>query len=109
MSEINETEEILEGNFHVILKIMEQYQQKELILLNKYKEGTYQKGSFDGGNNIDLDKIFIPSILQSYILHWYYAYLLHTGMGRMEAIIRQNLYWPGIRKPVQKEVIKFDN
>ena len=41
----------------------------------KYEEGTYQKCSFRGGSNIYIkliicwDDIFIPSTLQSYVLH----------------------------------------
>ena len=41
----------------------------------KYKEGTHHKGSFCGGSDNDLslitckDKIFIPSKIQSYVLH----------------------------------------
>ena len=52
--------------------------------MDKYKNGTYHKGYFRGGNNENLrlitckDKIVIPSKLQNYVLHWYHAYLLHT-------------------------------
>ena len=35
-------------------------------------------------------------------------YLLRPGMDRTEAIIRQRLYWPGIRNSVQKEVTNCD-
>ena len=41
----------------------------------KYEDVTYHKGCFLGGDNIGLklikceDKIFIPSILQKYVLH----------------------------------------
>ena len=69
MSDINDTEELLEGNFPIILNLTNQYQQKELSLLTKYKEGTYQTGSFCGVININInlikcdDKIIIPSIL----------------------------------------------
>ena len=65
----------------------------EPIIRDKFKDGTYHKGSFCGGSNIDLslitckDKIVIMSILQSYVLHWYHTYLLYSGMDRMEAII----------------------
>ena len=38
------------------------------------------------------DKIAIPLILQSYLLHWYRTYLLPTGMDRTEAITFQNIY-----------------
>ena len=80
----------------------------------KYKDGTYHKGYFRGVSNIDLklitckDKIVIPSKLQSYVLHWYHKYLLHTGMDRTEAMICQHFYWPDIRDAVQEEVTNCD-
>ena len=54
------------------------------------------------------DNIFIPSILQNYVLHWYHKYLLHPGMDIMEATTFQHLYWPGIRESVRKEVTNCD-
>ena len=74
----------------------------------------YHKGSFRGGSNIGLKlilckyKFVIPSKIQSYVLHWYHTYLLHPGMDRTEAMIRQHLYWPKIRDAVHKEVIHCD-
>ena len=50
----------------------------------------------------------ILEILQSYVLHWYHMYLLHTGMNRTEAMIRQHLYCPGIINSVRKEVSNCD-
>ena len=52
--------------------MIKQHQQKDPSLLAKYKQGTYQTGSFPGGSNIYVnlitcdDNIFILSILQSY-------------------------------------------
>ena len=83
MSEINYTKNITEGTFPINFKLIEKHQQKDPILVEKYKEGAYQKVSFRGGININLnliiceDKIVIPSILQSYVLHWYHTYLLY--------------------------------
>ena len=80
----------------------------------EYKNGTYYRGYFSRISNNDLslmtckNKIVIPSILQSYVLHWYHTYLLHPGMDRMEAMICQHLYWPDIRDAVQKEVTNCD-
>ena len=102
MSVNNDTEELLEGNFPISLKLTNQCQQKDASLLAKYKDGTYQTGSFCGVSNINLNlitcdhNILIPSILQSYALHWYHIYLLHPGMDRTEAMIYQNLCWLGI-------------
>ena len=83
VSEINDTKEISEVTFPINLKLIKQHQQKYLILMDKYKEVTYQKGTFSGVSNIDLnhipceDNIVIPPILKSYILHWYHTYILH--------------------------------
>ena len=52
----------------------------------KYKDGTYHKGYFREGINIDIslitcdDNIVIPDMIQSYMLHWYHTYLLHPKM-----------------------------
>ena len=76
--------------------------------------GTYHRGYFSGWVNINLklitceDKIFIPSIVQIYILNWYHTYILHIGMDITEAMIFQYFYWPGIRKAIQKEVTNCD-
>ena len=80
----------------------------------KYNDGMCHEGSFRGRSNVDLklikceDKIFILSILQSYVLHWYHTYLFHTGMDIMEAIICQHLFWAGIRNALWKEVTNCD-
>ena len=74
----------------------------------KYEDGTYHKGYFRGGINIDLslikceDNIVILSILKRYVLHWYHTYILHPGIDITEAMICQHLYWPGIRNAIQK-------
>ena len=83
LSEINDTEEIPEGIFPINLKLIHHYQQKEPGLLAKYTIMAYHKGSFRGGSNINLSltmcevTIVIALILQRYVLHWYYTYLLH--------------------------------
>ena len=61
----------------------------------------YTKGSFRGGwNTIELityeNKIVIPQKLQKYVVKWHHTYLLHRGLNRTEAVIRQHLYWSGI-------------
>ena len=74
----------------------------------KHKDGTYHKGYFCGGSNINIilitskDKTVIPSKLQSYVLHWYHMYLLISGMNRMETIIFQHVYWPGMIYSIHK-------
>ena len=66
MSEINDIEELPEGNFPINLKLIQKYQRSEPIIIDEYKYGTYHKGYFCGGSNIDIklirceDKIIIP-------------------------------------------------
>ena len=48
MSEINDTVELSEGIFPINLKLIEQYQQEDPCLLDKYTMDTYPKGSFHG-------------------------------------------------------------
>ena len=55
-----------------------------------------------------MDKIVMPSIIQSYVLHCYHTYIFHPGMDRTEAMICQYLYWPEMRDAVRKEVINCD-
>ena len=80
----------------------------------KYKNGTYHKGYFCGGSNIDPKlitckyNIVNPSKLQSYVLHWYHAHLLHPGMDITEAMICQHLCWPNIIDSVWKKVTNCD-
>ena len=76
VSEINDTEELPEGNFPINLKLIYLYQPIDTSLMAKYTSGAYQKGYFCWGSNINLNliicevKIVIPSIIQSYVLHW---------------------------------------
>ena len=93
VSEINDNEEIPKGTFLINLKLIQKYQQLEPSITAKYKDHTYQKGSFLGGSNTDLKiimckyNILIPSILQIYVVYWYHTYLLHPGMDRTEEMI----------------------
>ena len=66
MSEINDIKELPEGTFPINLKLIQKYQREEPSIIAKYKDGTYHKGYFCGGSNIDLnlitckDNIVIP-------------------------------------------------
>ena len=90
------------------LKLIQEYQRLKPSIRAKYNDGTYHKGYFRGGSNIDLslitcnDKINIPLKLQRYVLHWYHTYLLRPEMDRTEMMICQHLYWPDIRDAVRK-------
>ena len=46
----------------------------------------------------------IPKCLTGRIVAWYHKYLAHPGQTRMEATIRQTMYWPNIRQDVEKTV-----
>ena len=108
MSEINDIEEIPEGNFPINLKLIQKHQRTEASITAKYKDGTYHKDYLLGVSIIYLklitckDKIVIPPKLQSYVVHWYHTYLLHPGMYRTEAMICQHFYWPDIRYALRR-------
>ena len=114
VSEMNDIKELPEDNFPINLKSIDQYQQKEPTLMDKYQKYIYKTCYFCGGSNMDLnfitcaDKIVILLILQTCILHWYYTYLPNQAMDRIEAMILQNIYWPSIRNAIWKEVTNFD-
>ena len=80
----------------------------------KYKDGAYHKSYFPVSINIDIKlimckyKSFIPSKLQSYVIHLYHTYLLHPVMDKIEAMIHQHFYWPDIRYSIRKEVSNCD-
>ena len=73
--------------------MIQEYQQLEPSITDKYKYVTYHQGYLCGGINNDLrritckDKIVIPLKLQSYVVHWYHMYTLHPGMDRTEAMV----------------------
>ena len=66
MSEINDTEELHEGTFPINIRLIAKHQLQEPSLMDIYKDGTYHKGYFLRGSNIDInlitckDKIVIP-------------------------------------------------
>ena len=110
MSEINDIKRISEVTFRITLKFVQRYQQSYPTLMDKYNNDMYHKASFCGGINDNLsliacmDKTAIPSIHQSYVLHWYHTYLLHPVLDRTETMIWQHLYWPNIRYAIRKKV-----
>ena len=76
VSEINDIEELPESTFPINLKLIQNFQRQQPSIRAKYKNGTCHQGYFRGVSNIYLrliackDKIFIPSKLQIYVLHW---------------------------------------
>ena len=63
---MNDIDEICEGTFPINSKFIKTYQREEPSITDRYKDGTYQQGSFHRCINIDLklitckDKIVIP-------------------------------------------------
>ena len=55
--EINDIRELPEDIFLVNLKIINQYQHNDLILMVKYKIGKYESGYFYGGSNRNFNLI----------------------------------------------------
>ena len=102
MSELYDIDELPEGTFPLSFNIIDRYHWEDPPILEKLNSAEYQKGYFRGGRNtIKLvtykNKIVIPQKLQKYVVKWYHTYLLHPGLDRTEAMICQNLHWPGIR------------
>jgi hypothetical protein len=48
--------------------------------------------------------IYIPASLRTSIMQWYHTTLQHPGIKRMQATIKENLYWPGLDAAVEKLV-----
>ena len=80
MSEINNTEEITEGDFPLDLKLIGQHQWKYPSLLAKYKEDKYQKGSCRGGSYIYLN--FITWKIR-FLFHQYSKVMYYIGTIRI--------------------------
>ena len=66
MLEINNTEDVPEGNLTILLKLIKPHQHKCPIIMAKYKQDVYHTDLFCGGSNIYLNlitfegNIFIP-------------------------------------------------
>ena len=113
MSELYDIGELLDGTFPLSFKIIDRYQREYLFLTEKLNSIEYQEGSFRGGQNtIKLEmhksKIVITQKLQKYVVKCYHTYILHLGLDKIEAMIRQHLYCPGIISPVYREVTRYD-
>ena len=63
VSEINDTEEIPEGNFPINLKLIQRYQLSEPSITSKYEDGKYHKGYFRGVSNMYISLIMCKEIL----------------------------------------------
>ena len=112
MSELYDINELNKGTFPLSFQLIDCYQQED-PRLQENTCATYQKGYFCGNcNTIELvtykDRVVMPQQFQRYLKRRYHDYILHPGLGRMEAMIFQTFYWPGIRGSVQREVKKFD-
>ena len=57
VSEINDIGEIPEGTFPINLKLIQKCQRAEPSITAKYKDGTYHKGYFRRGSDIDISLI----------------------------------------------------
>ena len=89
-------------NPHLIKK----EQQKDKDIQRKYKENKssqFAVKSVEGVKSIHCEgKILIPKSLQERIIAWYHTYLVHPGKTRMEATIRQNFTWSGLKPQVEQ-------
>ena len=42
------------------------------------------------------DKMFVPTILQNYVVNWYHIYVLYPGTELIEVTNIQHKYWPNL-------------
>ena len=52
------------------------------------------------------DRIFLPTALRARVIAWYHEYLSHPGKTRMEATLKQTLYWPKMADDIHEYVKK---
>ena len=107
MPELYDIEELPDGMFPLSLKLIDINQLEYPVLTEKLKVIEYQKSYFCRGQNtkeivIYKDKIVILQKLQKYVVKWHHTYLLHPVLNKTEAMICQNVYWPGIKEAVQR-------
>jgi transposase InsO family protein len=64
----------------------------------KYKE--IMRGTQKLWAHYETEAIYVPVRLRATLLHWYHDCLQHPGVRRMQATIKQNLYWPGMDQAI---------
>ena len=111
MSELYDIKELPKGTFTLSFKTYRHLSAQRSLTNKKLNCAEYTKCYFSGGwNTIEIvmynGRILTSQKLQKYVVKWYHMYLLHTGLDRTEAMVHQNLYWPGMREAVQKEFKK---
>jgi transposase InsO family protein len=82
---------------------MQRTDQEFQAVLLKDSSGKYKKIIRDGHELVvqgDTEAIYVPVSLQTTLLHWYHDCLQHPGVRRMQATIKEHLYWPGIDQTI---------
>ncbi len=86
--------------------LIQKEQQKDKELQRKKNENKNAQFTVKSVEGVELihqeGKIIIPKSLQERIVAWYHTYLVHPGKTRMEATIRQNFTWPGLKTQVEE-------
>ena len=81
----------------------EQQKDKELQRKkNENKNAQFTVKLVEGLELIYITKEIIPKSVQEHIVAWYHTYLVHPGKTRMEATIRHNFTWPGLKTQVEE-------
>ena len=70
---------------------------------------NYHVKSFRGGRNTHMlvcknDKMFMPTMIESYVVNWYHKYLLHLGADCTEETIIQHYYWTNLREKIRTHI-----
>ena len=50
------------------------------------------------------NKIVVPQVLQSYLIDWYHSTLLHPGIDRLKASIKQHFTWKNLSTDIENHV-----
>jgi hypothetical protein len=46
------------------------------------------------------EAIYAPYCMRTKLLHWYHDCLQHPGVRRMQATVKEHLYWPKIDQDI---------
>ncbi len=83
------------------------------LIANKQAEALakqppkYEKAVREGINlyvQVNTAAIYVPAVLRASILQWYHTTLLHPGIKRMQATLKEHFYWPGVDAAVESLV-----
>ena len=81
---------------------IQMHQSEDADLQQLFNDRKYHRKMFHNKSLImkltaEGDRIVVPQSLQQQLVKWYHVFLVHPGMTRLEAIIRTQFYFKGLR------------